>query len=200
LPKGPIVIEAETIRWAFELILVALAVVLWYLMRQLIDDMRVLEKDLSTYKPHVAETFVTQGGLGKAVDNFAAGINEGNPPNPVPPPNPRKVLAMATKIINAVLQAQNKPAGSTAAAIVRCSLFAVGTDAPIGSQQIPAPASYPANVSFTFTPLDAGAQLYAMVGCFDGSNIATAPAVKVGPFTVAPDVAVGVVQAASEGN
>ncbi len=68
--------ELETARWVIELVVGGFSVVVWFLLRKLIADMGDLEKALAAYKLHVAETYVTQSGLTKAVENFSAGIGE----------------------------------------------------------------------------------------------------------------------------
>jgi hypothetical protein len=69
-------IELETARWVIELILVGLAVVLWFLMRKLIVDVENLGKALAEYKLHVAEKYVTQDGMTKAFDSIGIQIAE----------------------------------------------------------------------------------------------------------------------------
>jgi hypothetical protein len=50
--------EMDMLRWIIELLVSAFALVLWYLLRKVIADVRELEKAFSDYKLHVSENFV----------------------------------------------------------------------------------------------------------------------------------------------
>ena len=67
--------ELEVFRWGVDILLVALATVMWFLMRKLIADVEAIGKTLADYKLHVAENYVTQNGLGKAIDNFTGQVD-----------------------------------------------------------------------------------------------------------------------------
>lgn len=68
-------VDFATFRAIVEILIAALAAVMWFLMRGLISDVRSLAKELDAYKLHVAERYVTQDGLTKALDGIGGQID-----------------------------------------------------------------------------------------------------------------------------
>lgn len=71
-------IDFETIRFVLEIIVgcfvTPLAVILWWMLRKLVADVRDLEKALADYKLHASETYSTKVDLGKSFDQLSRSI------------------------------------------------------------------------------------------------------------------------------
>ena len=66
--------DFDSARWVIELLLLAGATVMWFLVRKLIADLAALEKQVSDHKLHVAENFSTKTDLAKAIEAFNRSI------------------------------------------------------------------------------------------------------------------------------
>ena len=67
--------QYESARIIAEFLVVPFAVVLWWMLRRLVADVRELEKEVSTYKLHVSETYSTKNDLTKAIEQFSRSID-----------------------------------------------------------------------------------------------------------------------------
>lgn len=67
-------VDFATLRAVVEMLIAALCGVMWFLMRGVMSDVRTQAKELAAYKLHVAEKYVTQDGLTKALDGISSQI------------------------------------------------------------------------------------------------------------------------------
>jgi hypothetical protein len=71
--------DFEQIRLVIELVVglfvTPLALILWWMYRRLVADVREIVKELSDFKLHASETYSTKNDLGKAIDQFSRSID-----------------------------------------------------------------------------------------------------------------------------